>query len=475
MGEHHERKYIQNLAPLIEKIWKEEEEKERAFSREHIEGIVRKVLDDAKGDQAELLIHGGESALTRFANNIIHQNVSDRGLAISVRVDVGKRQGRFSTNILTEEGLRFALDKAYELAKSSPENPDWLPVLQPQEYRELNNFFQKTADLSPEERAEIVKRHIERCKEKELSSAGILSNDENIIAIANTSGLFAYHRGTQAKFSATTSNGKTSGWAEDVSPDIEKLNFDETSTRSIEKAILNQDPHDIEPGEYTVILEHSAVPEIFIYMAWMAFGARAVIEGTSFLKGKVGKKVFDERITIADDVHHPLSLGIPFDYEGHPTAKVNLIENGVAKGFVHDRLTAKEFGTESTGHALPQPNPYGPIPRNLVISAGDSTLDEMIKTTERGILVTHFHYTNIIDPMRMIVTGMTRDGTFLVEDGKIAYPVKNLRFTQSMIDALNNVVSISRDQKTVSAFFGGSMVVPAMKINNFRFSSTTDF
>jgi PmbA protein len=241
----------------------------------------------------------------------------------------------------------------------------------------------------------------------------------------------------------------------------------------VEKAERSRDPRTAEPGAYTVILEPAATSTIMQFLAFLGLGAKPFLEERSFMSGKIGEKIASELITIVDDPIAPDSLGLPFDFEGSPARRVALIERGVAAGVVWDRTTAMKGGRESTGHALPPPNPYGPVPLNLRMEPGESTIEQIIASTERGLLVTRFHYSNVVNEKEAILTGMTRDGTFLIEDGRIAHGVKNLRYTQNAIEALSNVEAVGdKTEISTELFFGGSRA-PALKIRDFKFSSST--
>jgi PmbA protein len=248
----------------------------------------------------------------------------------------------------------------------------------------------------------------------------------------------------------------------------------EVAEIAVRKAIAAQNPEAIEPGEYTVILEPAAVADMLMFLGFLGFSALAAQEGRSFMCGQIGSRVMGDNITIWDDGLDPAGLPMPFDFEGVPKEKVVLIDRGIASGFVHDSATASQEDRLSTGHALPAPNTYGPMPINLFMAPGDSTLDEMISSTERGILVTRFHYTNPVHPVKVIITGMTRDGTFLVENGRVTRPVRNLRFTDSVPRAFSEVLSMSRERKLQAGYFGGALV-PSMKVGRFAFTGATEF
>lgn len=445
-------------------------ERERAFR------VCERALSFASADEAEVMVQSGSSALTRFANNCIEQNVNERGYGISVRTVFGKKVGRASTNTLDDDSLKKAVRASELLAKYQKDDEELLPMPGPQEYSELPNFVEATAGFSPTNRAEAIADLVNRCRsQKGLTTAGIFSNEAQYMALANSKGLFAYEGMTSAVFSATVMTDDSAGWAEDNNKDVGKIDLASVADTAMDKAIKSREPVAVEPGEYTVVLEPAAVGNLLIFLGYLAFGALAYQEGRSFLSGKLGEKLFGENITIEDNVHHELSAGLPFDFEGMPRRSVSLIENGVAKNVVHDRKTAAKAGAETTGHGLPVPNTSGPIPLNMVMLPGEATLEEMLASTKKGILVTQFHYANTVNPMKLVVTGMTRNGTFLIEDGKVARPIKNLRMTESLEKILNNVEMIGKDLVKRRGFFGGGLVVPALKVNNFTFSSGTEF
>jgi predicted Zn-dependent protease len=450
--------------------------KGESVNRDEAKKICDKVLSYSSAQETEVIMQSGSSALTRFANNQIEQNVNETGVSLSVRTVFGKKVGRASTNMLDEKSLKKMVGAAQILARVQPDDEELLPMPQAQRYTELKNYVEATADFGPKERAEALKSLISRCrKEKNLTASGIFSNEDRLLALANSRGLFACDRMTEAVFSATVMTDDSAGWAEETNKDVREIDFEGVGNIAIEKAVSSKKPAAIKPGEYTVILEPSAAGDLLIFLGWLAFGALAYQEGRSFLSGKLGQKVFGENITIEDDVYHDMASGLPFDFEGMPRQRVALIEKGVAKNVVHSRRTAKKAKTETTGHGLPEPNTSGPIPLNLALAAGNSTLEEMIKSTEKGILVTQFHYTNTVNPMKLILTGMTRNGTFLIENGKVNGAVKNLRFTESLEKVLSNVEMLGKELVKTRGFFGGGLVTPAMKVRNFTFSSATEF
>jgi len=308
-----------------------------------------------------------------------------------------------------------------------------------------------------------------------LQGAGIFSAGYGGGATANSKGVWAYHKSSAAHFSISAMSSDSSGWAQECDPDVTRLDLDRATRTALDKALLGRNPGEIEPGEWTVILEPDAVADFTLFLAWEAFNGKAFIEGRSPFSGKIGQKVVGENITIVDDAFHPMTPGRPFDFEGTPRQRVPLIVNGVFQGTVHDRTTGPKAGLASTGHAMPQPDSNGPMPLNLVYSPGESSLEEMIASTDRGLLVTRLHYCNLVDPMKPSITGMTRDGLFLIERGRLVKGVKNMRFTESIAAILSNVEAMSKQlYKTETFWGGGGTVVPAMKVNGWHFTSKTE-
>ncbi|MCL0049036.1 TldD/PmbA family protein [Dehalococcoidia bacterium] len=439
--------------------------------------LIRQILDYSQADQTEILYIGEDSALTRFANNSIHQNVAERNAGVSIRVVSGKRIGAASTNRLDEESLKKAVDKALEIAETQRENPDFGSLPSPAEYAKADTFVERTAKFTPMERAETVRQIISEAQKNGVIASGAFSTETTDFIVANSLGLWAEQRLTQAKLNLVVGGeGDASGYANYLSKDVADIDPQALAREAIGKCLRSTTPISLQPGEYTVILEPYAVGTLVAFLAYIGFSALALQEGRSFMCGKLGQKIMGENITIWDDGLNPQGMPIPFDFEGVPKQKVVMIENGIAKGVVYDSYTAGKEGTRSTGHGLPAPNTYGPMPLHLFMKEGDSSLEEMVASTKRGIYVTRFHYTNVVEPVSTTITGLTRDGTFLIEDGEVKGAVKNFRFTNSILKALSQVSLISRETRIVEGFeglFGGSCV-PGLKIDNFTFSGTTE-
>lgn len=439
-----------------------------------ISDALEEALAYSKADQTEVLAIAHDSALSRFSNSFIHQNVAEKNVHLSIRTIIEKRIGYASTNRLDKAFVHNTVDAANEIAKERPEDKEFRSLPKPKPLHPLDSYIAATADYSPEQRAAAVKRIIDKADQNELSASGAFSNEVAVLGVANSLGIKSIQSITQASLNVVVSSQSSSGFASFISKDINELSPEMLADTAIGKALSSQNPVTIEPGRYTVILEEEAVAELVSFLAFIGFGALAFQEQRSFMSGKIGQKIAGGNITIWDNALDSQTIGFPFDFEGVPKQTVVLIENGIAKNVVYDSHTAQREGKESTGHALPAPNSYGPIPTNLFLLPGESSIEEMIASTDKGILVTRFHYTNIEDPIKTTLTGMTRDGTFLIEKGKVVSGIKNLRITQSVLEALSNVELISKRARLIDTGFGACHV-PTLKIRDFNFTGITEF
>lgn len=445
-------------------------------AKQDFERISAEVFKRSGGYDAEVHYVVNSESLTRFANNIIHQNVATDGGGISIRLQKGLKTGIVSIGLYADDDtIARAVQSCKEVLEHSTDNPDLLPMLGPQQYEDVSAFCEMTAQLSPDERAKIAEKAARDCEREKFLCAGAVENATFIIGLANSKGLYAFSTGTDFGFSITVEGDDGTGWAESKSWTVKNADTDADIAEAIDIARRNQKPRYIEPGRYTVVLPPAAVSDLMLFLAIHGFNSRAHLEGRSFLAGKLEQKVFSEKLFIYDDAYEPRWSGLPFDFEGVPRKKVQLVSEGVLAGLVYDRLTAEKMNAEPTGHGMRQPNQWGAFPSNIVVAPGDATMEEMIASVKHGLLVTHFHYTNVSELTKLTLTGMTRDGLFVIENGKIAYPVKNLRFTQSIAEAMNNIIAVGKEQKLVSGFFFGGVITPGMMIENFTFSSTTEF
>lgn len=440
-----------------------------------IRDLIEVVLRLAKSSGAEETeVHVDESAdsLTRFANNAIHQNVAEHGVSVSIRTVVDQRTARVTTNRRDEDSLRAAISSSLSLAESQPKDPGLLAMPGRQRYRTVDRFVQQTAAIAPEDRARAVKRACDLAIKRGQVAAGIFATGQLRSAMGNSRGLFASYSQTRAEFSITMQEGSATSWAKANSPDVRAFDPLKLAARAGEKAHRAVDPAEIAPGRYTVILEPAAVLDLIGFMFY-DFAATAIRDKRSCFNDRLGKALFDKRISISDDVYHPLQLGAPFDGEGMPRERVQLVDRGVVKNLVYSRRSAKLARKQPTGHGFALPNEYGEAPMNLVVSGGDSSLEKMIASTERGLLITRLWYIREVDPYEKVMTGMTRDGLFLVEKGRMS-SVRNFRFNQSLMEMLRNVEMLSPSVRAAGEE-SFEMVVPAMKIRDFHFSELTKF
>ena len=436
--------------------------------------LCERIMRLAGRCRAEAIITSRDSALTRFADNVISQNVSNTSTEVSVRVIDNGRVTRFSLNQPSETALKTAFAAALLSLRTQKKDPHLIPLANPAPVTENKKlFFPGTAALTPGERAARVSSLVKKCKKTGATAYGTYENGSAATTVANTLGIRAFHKESYAVYSVTVRDKDGFGWAEAPAFDSRKIDFDGVDRTAIQKARLSRNPRSIKPGPYTVILEPAAAADLLFYMGFYGFGAQFYQERQSFVTGKLGEKVMGPEITIEDNALDGLSAGMPFDYEGQPRQKITLIDRGVARAVVHDRKTAALAGAKTTGHALPLPNTYGPIPMNLSLAKGAVSIEEMIKTTEKGILVTNFHYTNLLKPLTVEITGMTRNGTFMIEKGRVSYPIKNMRFTESVVNAFNRIEAVGN--KPEAYLLWGRVSAPALKIRNFNFSSATDF
>ncbi len=435
---------------------------------------IRAILDGAlarsKADQTEVLFRGSDSHLTRFANSYIHQNVSESNAEIRVRAVLGKRIGVASTNDLCPEGVAKAVEAAETVARFQPEQPDFESLPGPLPMRRVDAFSEATAAYTPEGRARGVGLVCSRAVEENLSASGAFATEVSELAVANSLGVWAYHPATEAKLVTVVMSENSSGYGQVQGWDVSALDIGELADNAVKRAIISKNPTTIEPGRYTVILEEYAVADMVHYLSYMGFGALALQEGQSFMTGKLGQAIGDPRITIVDDGGDLSGLPMPFDFEGVPKQRVELILGGVANAVVYDSYTARKEGRASTGHALPSPNTMGPYAMNLFMSPGTDDKRAMIRAIDQGLWVTRFHYVNPLDRRKAILTGMTRDGTYKIEKGRITDPVKNLRFTQSMLETLNQVEMVGRTTKLVDG-----VRAPALLVRDFNFTGVTEF
>ena len=471
------------------------------LTRDRASDIFDRIKKLSSADDVEVIFSGGRFALTRFANNTIHQNVAEENYAVSVRTVFGGRTARSSTNKFDDESLRRVVESSESLAKVQQPDADLLPMPDSREAagnsgegsrategraaEVPSRYFSETAKITPEARADGVKKIVDVAQKHKLTAAGIFSSSESVEGIFNSRGLNDWYAQTAADVSVTMLAADSSGWQKANSPDVSKLDPLSLAETAAKKALQSAHPREIAAGKYPVILEPAAVLDIVGFMFW-DFGGIAILDQRSFLTDRIGTQLFGPNITIWDDVAHPLQSGAPFDGEGMRRQRVPLVENGVVKRVVYARATAarmkrseykdKAGPIEATGHGFPLPNEIGEMPLNIVFSPPQNpqTVEQMIASTERGVLVTRLWYIREVEPYEKMLTGMTRDGTFYVEDGRIQGGVRNFRFNESLIHMLSNVEAMSIPVRS-SGEESFDMVAPAMKVREFNFTEVTKF
>ena len=466
------------------------------LSTERAGDIFDRIRKLSTADEVEVLFSGGHFALTRFANNTIHQNVAEENYVVSVRTAFDKRTARATTNKFDNESLRRVVRASEDLAKVQHPDADLLPMADAREAagsagdgaratHATWRYFDETAAVTPQLRAEGVRKIVNVAQSHKLTAAGIFSSADSLEGMFNSRGLSHWHTQTLAEVSVTMLGEDSSGWQKANSPDVRNLNPLQLAETAARKAIDSAHPREIAAGKCTVILEPAAVLDLVGFMFW-DYSGMAILDQRSFLTGRIGTSLLGDNITISDDVTHPLQTGAPFDGEGMTRHTVPLVEGGKVNRVVYARATAERMKRsdykdkvgpiEATGHGFPLPNEMGEMPLNIVFASpkNPQTIEQMIASTERGVLVTRMWYIREVDPYEKILTGMTRDGTFYVEDGRVKHGLRNFRFNESLVHMLSNVEGLSVPLRSCGEE-SFDMVVPAMKVNDFNFTEVTKF
>jgi predicted Zn-dependent protease len=438
---------------------------EGLITRDQFRRLTDLVLNTSEGDQTFLSLHDASGGTTRFANNQVVQNVHTHRVSLAVTVAFGRQHGTATATDFGEDAIRDMVRRATEIARVSPEDPEYMKPLAPQEYMPLETMRQDTALAGPEKRIAYAAKAIQQCQAGGLTAAGIVASSVSAVGVAAKTGMFAYEPRTEAKFSLTAMGEYASGWAANVHRSIEALDVPGRTRIAIQKATLAAKPKEFPPGRYTVILEPSAIACLIGPMIW-AMDAKSFYKRTSPYEGKLGRLIMDRRLTLSNQTRHPDLLANGFNSEGLPAEELAWIQNGVLKQLRYDRYTAQEH------HVHPSPAFDAPYLSGEGTEAAD--IDELISSTLRGILVTNFWYIRDVNPTDMTLTGMTRDGVFFIEDGRIAAPLVNFRWHESPFRAFSNVEAFTAPTDAVSNE-NWKMQLPAMKIANFNFSSVTRF
>ncbi|MEQ3654912.1 MAG: TldD/PmbA family protein [Dokdonia sp.] len=432
------------------------------FSKEEARKIMEKAMSFSTADACVINLGGSESGNIRYARNTVSTSGHQSNQSMAVQSSYGKRSGTATIDEFDDASLEKVVKRSEELAKLAPENPEFMEPLGPQTYDASKTYVEATANVTPEYRANVANSSITPAAAQDVTAAGFLDDSAGFSALMNSNGLFAYNKSTNVDFTVTmrTNDGTGSGWVTRDYNDIRKFDAAEASKIAIDKAVMSREAKAIEPGKYTVILEPSAGLGLLQGLGG-SINARSADEGRSFMSKeggtKLGDKIVDERVTLWSD---PLNDEVPsatWNGEGQPLKKMMWIEDGVVKNLAYSRFWAKKKGIDPV-----------PIPSNFIMAGGDASRDELIKSTKKGILVTRLWYIRSVDPQTLLYTGLTRDGTFYIENGKIKHPVKNFRFNESPIIMLNNLETLGQQERV-----NGSLI-PYMKVRDFTFTSLSD-
>jgi predicted Zn-dependent protease len=440
------------------------------LTREQAQAIVEKAVKLSKADAVDVQVNTYTAGNIRFADNQVSTAGSTTDAQLGIQSAFGPKHAVVTTNDLSDEAIKRAVEQSERLARLAPDDPEAMPQLGAQQYTPVTAYFDATANLTADDRAKAALTALEMARKAgDLKAAGYLVTTAGALAIGNSSGMFAYHRSTNANYTLTvrTADGTGSGWAAADHADWAQLDARRVAETAVDKAKLSRNPVAIEPGRYTVILEPQAVGDLVQLVANYA-DARSADEGRSpFVKqgggNKVGEKIADQRVTIFSDPADPQLLGRPWDFEGMPLGRQVWIENGVLKQLQYSRFWAKKQGKTPTGG-----------PSTLKMAGGTQSVDDLIKGTTRGVLVTRLWYLREVDPRTILYTGLTRDGTFLIENGKITKSLRNFRFNESPLFLLNNLEALGKPERLAGTEQGGDVVMPSIKARDFNFTSLSE-
>jgi predicted Zn-dependent protease len=447
--------------------------------------MCRRFGKGAQEVEISLISRTGE--YLRFGSNELGQSQFTRSGTVSVRVSSGKRQARTTTSRLEESSIQRAVEKAVAQLKTIPDDPDCLPMLGQQRHQGVDRYHARTVEESAETKASYVGKAIELARNNKLLASGVLGTSLDERLILNTAGLESYYRGTYGCFSLTmdADNGNQTGYAVSTFADISELDARKVSETALERAKLNKAQSDVVPGKFDVVIDPHSWSEMLFFFVVSAgagysrdFGTRQYKEGRSYLSGRMGEKILGENVILEDDVYHVMQIGPPFDGEGYPKSKLTLVENGVLRSLASSRISAHRYQDASpTGHELPLPNPLGETPTNLVIRGrgATETTEELVAELDKGLLLTRLWYIREVEPRTKTLTGMTRDGTFIVENGEIKRPVKNLRFNQSLLELFSKIEKFTKPVRNIDMETGETMLQPGVLAKNFNFTSVSPF
>jgi PmbA protein len=437
-------------------------EKDKAFK------ILEKALSYSNSDMAEAVLESERMSLTRFAESQISDNIDKEETTLYIRSVRDNKLGVSATGDLSNEGVKKAAADCETVLEYMLPDEKFVSFPSPADVELKENLMiDGTSNFGPKRRAEAVELMARIARKGNMKTSGAFRIDQTVLAVANSLGVRRFFAGNSAQLSLTVSgNSKNSGWAMEYNRDASKIDVRGIGMNATRKAATSREPIVLPDGQYTVILEPAAVGQLLLLLSFMGFGCKTFYQRRSFMAGRIGEEIAGDNFSVYEDPDDPDFNFRPIDFEGVPRRKVALIENGVAKGVVYNSYYANLMKTESTGHALQPTNMYGPYPKTMSVTPGDGSIEEMIRSTEKGVLITHFWYLNFLNPMKTMVTGTTVDGTFLIENGALSSPIKNMRTNQSILEAFSNIEAITKD-RIVYPQFSVLMKVPGMKISGF--------
>ena len=441
------------------------------ISEDRSEAILRYALSECEADASDVYLQAQDLSLTRFAANSIHQNVSHSNAQLHIWAVAGRRVGRATTNDLTNQGVARAARQAHQNALLMPEDPDFYGLPQASSPNRMAAYDPATASSSAEERAQTVATVCTKARSRGVDAFGAYRTGTQVVAVMSTLGTRAFHRGSFAGLIITATSGSSSAWSKGGSWRAADIDTDSLADKAVDKALRGRHPQTIEPADYPVVLEHYAVDDLLSALSLYGMGAQAVQERRSWMNGLVGTQAMSPIVSVWDDGADPEGWPVPFDTEGVPRQRTAIVDRGLIREPVHSSYTAAKEGKTSTGHQAYFTG--GPIATNLFMGHGTSSIDDMTASISRGIYITRFHYTRLVHSKGCVMTGMTRDGTFLIENGRLSHPVKDLRFTQSYVEALAGVEAADLKTTLVLNEVGFATKVPALKLKSFHFTGVT--
>ena len=438
--------------------------------------ILQAALRHSNADQTEVVLMASRTWLTRFTESVINQNIAREETTLVVTAVKDKKIGMATTNDISDESIAQAVRTANEISLLQPADEGFVsfpdPVMAPP--LEKTVLVEPNINYTPDDMSRVVGGVAKFASKESLTASGAFRHDINAVAVANSLGVEQFGWSGKGELSLTIvgPQDQQSGFAIGCDPDPAKIDYQEVAQRAIAKAARNIDPVTLPDGQYTVILEPAAVGQLLLFLGFLGFGGRTMMQRRSFLSGKTGEVITGENITITDEPGNPLFGSLLFDFEGVTRKAITAIDHGKAGDGAFDSYYANLMGLPPTGHAVEPNNSYGPYPKNLCIAPGDKTIEEMIASTEKGVLISHFWYINFLNPMQTMITGTTFDGTFLIENGKVGPAIKNMRTNQSILEAFSKAEMISKN-RIVYPQYSSLMLVPAMKINDFNLVQET--